>query len=58
MKPDDIITISKLLRTYVYLRTVSGPYSVDSIKRTVLLKILLLKKSLLRILFTNSKQYF
>ena len=37
-------------------------YSVDSIKRTVLLKVLLLKKnfkkSLLKILFTISKQYF
>ena len=37
-------------------------YSVDSIQRTILLKILLLKKnfkkSLLKILFTNSKQYF
>ena len=40
----------------------SVPYSVDSIKRTVLLKVLLLKKnfkkSLLKILFTISKQYF
>ena len=37
-------------------------YSVDSIKRTVLLKVLLLKKnfkkSLLKVLFTISKQYF
>ena len=39
-----------------------GSYSVDSIKRTFLLKVLLLKKnfkkSLLKILFTISKQYF